>query len=90
MNELITKIKVPAHTGYAQLTLLKPHNPPKVDGYGLLIEGICSLASRDLLGDDYDEKTDAMDFFRSRWFEWLTNLDGEMIIQKLLATGRSL
>ncbi len=85
MNELITKIKVPAHTGYAQLTLLKPHNPPKVDGYGLLIEGICSLASRDLLGDDYDERTDAMDFFRSRWFEWLTNLDGEMIIQKLLA-----
>lgn len=85
MTELITKIKVPAQTGYAQLTLLKPHNPPKVDGYGLLIEGICSLASRDLLGDDYDERTDAMDFFRSRWFEWLTNLDGEMIIQKLLA-----
>lgn len=85
MTELITKIKVPAHTGYAQLTLLKPHNPPKVDGYGLLIEGICSLASRDLLGDDYDERTDAMDFFRSRWFEWLTNLDGEMIIEKLLA-----
>ena len=90
MTELITKIKVPAETGFAQLTLMKPYNPQKVDGYGLLIEGICSLASRDLLGNDDEEKTDAMDFFRSRWFEWLTNLDGEMVIEKLLATGRSL
>ena len=90
MTELITKIKIPAKTGFAQLTLLKPYNPQEVDGYGLLIEEICSLASRDLLGNDYEEKTDAMDFFRSRWFEWLTNLDGEMVIEKLLATGRSL
>lgn len=82
---MITKIKVQAHTGYAELTLLKPHNPRTVDGYDLLLEGICRRAKNDLLGNNYDEKTDAMDFFRSKWFRWLTNLDGEMIIQKLLA-----
>lgn len=84
---MISKIKMRAETGFAQLTLLKPQNPQKVDGYGRLVEEICALASKDLLGKDFDEKIDAMDFFRSAWFNFLTNLDGEAIVQQLLRKG---
>lgn len=89
MIELVQKIKVQAHTGYAQLTLLKPTIPQKADEYELLLEAMCGLAARDLTSSNDEIKSDAMDFFKSKWFKWLTNLDGEMIIQKLLATGRT-
>lgn len=82
---MITKIKVQGKTGYAQLSLLKPTIPQKADEYELLLEAMCGLAARDLRSSNYEVKSDAMDFFRSKWFKWLTNLDGEEIIQRLLA-----
>ena len=54
------------------------------DGYQKLVEAICRQARRDLLGHSYYWKFDAMNFFRSSWFEFMTGLDGEYIIQKLL------
>lgn len=44
------------------------------------------LAGKDIKSKSYALKTDAMDFFRSDWFDFLTNydLDGEAIIQQLL------
>lgn len=60
----------------------KKHCTP--DSYDLLIEAICRQAGKDLKSRSYWIKVDAMDFFRSEWFEELTGMDGEMIIQHLL------
>ena len=83
---MISKIRMPTEDGYAELTLRKTHMPRKIDAYDLLVEAICRRASNDLLHGTYEQKTDAMDFFRSKWFEDLTDgeLDGEYIIQQLL------
>ena len=79
------KIRLRAADGYDELTLLKPHRAKKVDGYQLLVESIFRLAAKDLKGNNRKQRFDAMDFFRSEWFEKLTCLDGEEIIQQLLA-----
>jgi len=83
---MISKIRVPTEDGYAKLTLRKTHMPRKIDNYDLLVEAICKRAASDLIYGTYAQKTDAMDFFRSQWFEVLTGgeLDGEYIIQQLL------
>lgn len=81
---MLSKISVRARVGTAQLTLLRPAKGRSTDEYDMLIEGIVRQAAKDLLGKDWHNKFDAMDFFRSRWFEQLTSFDGEEVIQKLL------
>lgn len=82
---MLSKISVKARSGHAQVTLWRPHSRrTAVDGYDLLVERICQLAATDLKGRNRYNKFDAMDFFRSSWFERLTGLDGEEIIQELL------
>jgi hypothetical protein len=81
---MMQSITVQARDGYAKKDFLRPVGGRMVDEYDLLIEGICRQASRDLRGKVRSQKFDAMDFFRSKWFERLTGLDGEMVIQKLL------
>ena len=81
---MITAVRVAASTGVAKITLLKRTASRKADGYDNLIEGIVDRARKDLFGNNFDLKIDAMDFYRSAWFEFLTGLDGEEILQKLL------
>ena len=81
---MITAVRVAASTGVAKITLLKRTASRKADCYDYLIEGIVHKAAQDLLSKNRKLKIDAMDFFRSAWFEFLTGLDGEEIIQKLL------
>ena len=81
---MLQKIRIQTIDGYAQLTLLKRHCLHQPDPYQLLIEAICHQAALDIKSKSYEIKTDAMDFFRSKWFKHLTDLDGEEIIQKLL------
>ena len=67
------------------LTLRKEHNERPFDPYDLLVEGICRQAANDIRNKvALSYKLDAMDFFRSRWFEELTGLDGEEILQEIL------
>lgn len=81
---MITRIRVPATSGFGQLTLIRPRMGAEIDCYDLLIEAICHQAAKDLRGKNDYQRFDAMDFFRSWWFEYLTELDGEEIINKLL------
>lgn len=81
---MLSKIRIHVTTGVASLTLLRSKQPRSIDEYDLLIEAICHQASKDLTGKDLKQKIDAMDFFRSEWFEELTGLDGEDILQELL------
>lgn len=59
---------------------------PVIDEYSLLVEAILHQAGKDMRSKSYELRTDAMDFFISEWFEFLTlyQLDGEAIIQQLL------
>ena len=64
---------------------MKSQKYREIDPYDLLIEGICRQAAKDLRNKvSLNYKIDAMDFFRSVWFEELTGLDGEEILQQLL------
>lgn len=81
---MLTRIRVPATNGFGQLTLLRSRTFKELDSYDLLIEAICRQAAKDLRGKSLRYRIDAMDFFRSEWFEFLTGLDGEEIINKLL------
>ena len=82
---MMDKLRVQANSGCVEVSLLRPRVDTEIDEYDLLIEGMCRLAARDLLDkNDEPNRFDAMDFFRSNWFKRLTNLDGEMIIDKLL------
>ena len=82
---MLSRIRVQAPHGGASITLLKTRKPRTVDCYDLLVEAICHQASKDLRGRNFKQKIDAMDFFRSWWFEFMSGgLDGEMVIQRLL------
>ena len=82
---MLSRISIQAPDGVAMLTLRKEHNERPFDPYDLLIEGICRQAAKDLLNKVPQYwRFDAMDFFRSRWFEELTGLDGEEILQEIL------
>ena len=81
---MIKRIRVKCKTGTASYSLIRPRTYIEIDEYDLLIEAICKQAARDLKSISYDLKTDAMDFFRGKWFRHLTGLDGETILQKLL------
>lgn len=82
---MLSRISIQAPDGVAMLTLRKEHNERSFDPYDLLIEGICRQAAKDLRNKVPQYwRFDAMDFFRSRWFEWLTGLDGEEILQEIL------
>ena len=82
---MVRKIRVQTNDGSALVTLLERHKPATcIDEYDLLIEAICRQAARDLKSKVYKHKVDALDFFRSRWCEHLTELDGEEILQQLL------
>lgn len=83
---MLTRIRVPAVSGFGQLTLLRPRKGAEIDCYDLLVEAICKQASKDFKGKSDHWRFDAMDFFRSEWFRFLTDdlLDGEEIINKLL------
>lgn len=78
-------VRVPTPRGSASVSFLRRKDIRKVDEYDLLIEGICHQAAKDLKSKNDRWRFDAMDFFRSKWFEYLTDLDGEEIIQKLLS-----
>lgn len=81
---MVQRLRVPASSGFGQYTLLRPRVASELDGYDLLVEAICKQASKDLRGKNLDLRIDAMDFFRSDWFFFLTGFDGEDIIDKLL------
>lgn len=81
---MITMIRVKAEDGSSSWSLLRNRKARELDEYDFLIEAICKQAARDLKSVSFKNRIDAMDFFRSRWFEYLTNLDGEEIIQELL------
>ena len=82
---MLSRIRVHAPHGGASITLLKTRKPRTIDCYDLLIEGICRQAAKDLRNKVPQYwRFDAMDFFRSRWFEELTGLDGEEILQEIL------
>lgn len=83
---MVTVIRVKAEDGISTWSLIREHSDRKIDEYDLLVEAIVRQAARDLKSIDYENRTDAMDFFRSEWFNDLTDdlLDGEEIIQELL------
>lgn len=81
---MIQRIRVKCKTGTACYTLLRPRTSQEIDEYDLLIEAMCKQAARDLKSKSYDIRTDAMDFFRGKWFRYLTELDGEEILQRIL------
>lgn len=83
---MVTVIRVKAEDGISTWSLIREHADRKIDEYDLLIEAVVRQAARDLKSIDYEKRTDAMDFFRSEWFNDLTDglLDGEEIIQELL------
>ena len=81
---MIQNIKAKAPGGFAQVTLFRDRFQSEIDEYDLLIEAICRQAAKDLRGKSLRYRIDAMDFFRSEWFEFLTGLDGEEILQQLL------
>lgn len=81
---MLSRIRIQAPRGGASITLQKARKPRSVDEYDLLVEAICHQAAKDLTGHVLSQKIDAMDFFRSSWFEFLTGLDGEIVIQTLL------
>lgn len=61
----------------------------KIDEYDLLIEGICHQAAQDIRSGNDIDRDDAIWFFRSKWFEYLTDLDGDDIVERLLDEGGS-
>ena len=81
---MITTIRVKAEDGSSSWSLIRHRKARELDEYDYLIEAICKQAARDLKSISFKNRIDAMDFFRSRWFEYLTDLDGEEIIQQLL------
>ena len=85
---MMTTLRVSTTRGTAQIQLLRKSVSRKIDPYDLLVEAMCRQASRDLMAKDYEISTDAMEFFRSKWFEYLTDLDGEEIINTLLSKRR--
>lgn len=60
-----------------------------IDGYDRLIEGICHQAAQDIRSGNDIDRDDAIWFFRSKWFEYLTDLDGDDIVKRLLDEGGS-
>lgn len=78
-------LRVAAEQGFAQVSLTRSRTTRELDAYDFLIEAICKQAARDIKGKSLYYKIDAMDFFRSWWFEYMTDLDGEEILQQLLA-----
>lgn len=60
-----------------------------IDAYSLLIEAICHQAAKDIKSNDDRLVEDAKAFFRSKWFEHLTDLDSEDILERLLDQGGS-
>lgn len=81
---MVTTIRVKAGDGSSSWSLIRYRKARELDEYDYLIEAICKQAARDLKSISFKNRIDAMDFFRSRWFEYLTDLDGEEIIQQLL------
>ena len=73
-----TRIRTMRH-----IPLVRSANDREIDGYDRLIEGICRQASKDLNSDDLDLRLDAIDFFRSKWFEYLTGLNSKDVLSKL-------
>lgn len=84
---MITRIRAKSSSGSAAYTLIRYNENYQYDYLNLIIEALCHRAALDVKDKDYDIKTDAMDFFRSKWFSWLTGLDGEEILQRLLTKG---
>ena len=81
---MIQRIRVKAKVGTAAYSLIRPRQGGEIDEYDLLIEAMCHQAAKDLKGKNLYWKFDAMDFFRSEWFTYLTDLDGEEVIDRLL------
>ena len=81
---MITRVRASAPRGSAQITLLRNRGSRKIDQYDYLIEGICHKAAQDLRCKDIRLKLDAMDFFRSEWFYYLTGMNGDDVIERLL------
>lgn len=50
-----------------------------------LVEGICRQAAKDYLGKNKVQRKDAERFFRSEWFVFLTDIDGERVLNMLQA-----
>ena len=48
-----------------------------------LVEGICRQAAKDYLGKNKVQSKDAERFFRSEWFVFLTDIDGERVLNML-------
>ena len=65
--------------------LVRNTNSRKIDFYDRLVEGICRQASDDLNDTNINIRMDAIKFFKSKWFEYLTDLNGEEILRQLLA-----
>ena len=82
---MITRIRAKSSSGSAAYTLIRYNENYQYDELDLVLEAMCHRAANDLKSKDYEIKTDAMDFFRSKWFAFLTGLDGEKIIQRLLS-----
>ena len=82
---MITRIRARSSSGAAAYTLIRYNETYQYDYLNLIIEALCHRAALDVTSKDDETKTDAMDFFRSKWFAWLTGLDGEEILQRLLA-----
>ena len=64
--------------------LVRNTNGRKVDFYDRLIEGICRQAVEDLNDTNINIRLDAIKFFKSKWCEDLTGLNGEEILQEIL------
>ncbi len=48
-----------------------------------IVVAICHDAAIDYIHGDKEQSTDAARFFRSKWFNQLTGLDGNVIIRRL-------
>lgn len=61
-----------------------PKQRCEYDPYEELIIAICKLAAHDARKAKGKNKSEAIWFFRSDWFRFLTGLDGEDILDRLI------
>lgn len=74
-------------TEVSHIGAIRLHSSPKMrceyDPYEELIIAICKLAAHDAKKAKGKNKSEAIWFFRSDWFKFLTGLDGEDILDRL-------